>query len=318
MKHLYFLLIIAAFFPLAMQAQIRLAGEPVLIYDNASLMLNNPVPSPDGRYILLAGPRFNGLWLMDLESGTTNQLYDNPSAGFGAVWTSDAAWVIARTERFENQRRTFALIEIDIHNSEISYITEYQRGMTTTPMVHAGTSSVLIATSTEVQSFNLSSAKSSMTAVLQRPSAHANGNKLFLTLPGALDLIEFQPFEPDQWYLNASASPDGQKIAFEIYGGNLHVLNISDGFLTDLGPGYHPTWSPDSRYLSFTRNEDDGYRHTYGEIVVAAADGSESLVLYSSDLNIPANPHWHPTQNRIYFDYMVSGTIMAVDIEIQK
>jgi Tol biopolymer transport system component len=299
-------------------AQIRSAGEPVLVFDQAGLQLQNPIPSPDGRYILLSGPRYNGLWVMETESGMVRQISDSQGTGFGAIWAYDATQIIARSTRTIERRRQFALVEIDIYEAQTTYLTDYQARMTTTPVLHAGSPSVLIATSSGIQTHAMAAHKTAAPYEIRRPSAHANGNKLFLTLPTSVDIMEFQPFDADQWYLNAAASPDGKKIAFEVYGGNVHILQVSTGELTDLGPGYQPSWSPDSRYISFTRNQDDGYRHTYGEIVVAAADGSESLVLYASDLNIPANPHWHPSTNRIYFDYMHSGTIMAVDVVIEQ
>ncbi|MCH8496690.1 MAG: hypothetical protein LAT57_13810 [Balneolales bacterium] len=314
MKHLLLISLIWAASVLTATAQLRPVGEPVLLYDDITLSLQNPIPSPDSRTIALTGSNFSGIWLMDANGDNLRQITDENHIGFGFKWSADASTIIARSTQRENQRRSYAIKSFDLISNESTYLTEYQAHMPTVPFFEANQQNVMVATSEEVQTISFQLSRALPSEVNLRPTAHANGNKLFFSSPTSSTLAEFTPFGSDVSYLNASASPDGSKIAFEVYGGNLHILEIESGTLTDLGPGYKPTWSPDSQYISFTRNTDDGYVFTSGEIVAASADGLDSVVLFSSENTIPGNPHWDFNQNRIYFDYIDSGSILYIDV----
>lgn len=314
MKHLLLISLIWAASVLTTTAQLRPVGEPVLLFDDITLSLQNPIPSPDSRTIALTGSNFTGIWLMDANGDNLRQLSDENHIGFGFKWSADASTIVTRSTQHENQRRSYAIKSFDLISNETSYLTEYQAHMPTVPFIEAGQQNVFVATAKVIQELPLQMSRALPGDVTLRPTAHANGNKLFHSTPNSTSLNEFMPFGSDVQYLNASASPDGNKIAFEVYGGNLHILDIASGSLTDMGRGYKPTWSPDSQYISFTRNTDDGYVFTSGEIVAASADGHDSVVLYSSSDTIPGNPYWDFNQNRIYFDYIDSGSILYIDV----
>lgn len=314
MKHLLLTIILLTGLLSAAQAQLRPAGEPVMIHDDISNNLQRPVPSPDGSMLALTGNNFTGIWLMDQNGDNLRQIEDSRHSGFALNWSPDGSALVTRFSTYENGRRLFTARLYDAFNGESTELSESQPHMPSTPFFDPAQQHVLVAVSNEVQRFELPPQRQRALESNARPVAKASGERIVIVETNG-SVRELRPVDaPEISYLNASLSPDGSKLAFEVYGGNLFVMNMQTGDLTDFGRGYFPTWSPDSRFIAFTRNEDDGYRHTYGKIVAAAADRSQEITLYESDVTIPANPHWSPGQNRIFFDYMNSGTILYIDV----
>src|SRR5699024_11118546 len=124
---------------------------------------------------------------------------------------------------------------------------------------------------------------------------------------------DISPFE-DAFYLNPQVSPDGQKLAFEIYGGNMYVMNVDGTRLIDLGPGHRPRWSPDSRYILANRTKDDGHNITKADIIAFSVDGKEKINLTTGTSLIAMNPSWSPDDKSILFNDPNTGNIYSLEI----
>lgn len=122
------------------------------------------------------------------------------------------------------------------------------------------------------------------------------------------------PFE-NATYLNLEVSPDGQKLAFEVYGGNLYVMNVDGSDLVDLGKANRPDWSPDSRYVVASVSEDDGKNVTKGDLFAFSVDGNQSINLTSQTEMIAQNPNWSPDGSKIAFDVPNEGVIYVINIQ---
>lgn len=98
-------------------------------------------------------------------------------------------------------------------------------------------------------------------------------------------------------------SPDGGSIAYvrgSGYSGNIAVMNLADGSITDLtstGLDNSPDWSPDGTRIAFQRNDDAGQPDIY---VMNASDGS-NVTRLTSGIGVDGGPSWSPDGNRIAF-----------------
>ena len=115
--------------------------------------------------------------------------------------------------------------------------------------------------------------------------------------------------------INLEISPDGSKLAFEAFGGDMYVMNSDGTGLTDLGVGYRPKWSPDGEYLAYMITEDDGHRFTGSDIYTVRIDGSERNNLTNTNDIIEMNPSWSSDGNQIAFDTYNDGSIYIVQVE---
>lgn len=313
--HLALAIFLTGILATSVQAQITAVGEPVMLTDNMELALQRPVPSPDGKTIALTGSNFTGLYLLDTEQPSELlTLHSQPHSGFNVRWSPDGQHLLTRYSHPQEMGRYFSIRLYDVTGEGYLDLNEPVPHMPATPFFDAHQQQVVLPLANDVQYFRLPPAKASSLPANRDLQIQASGNRILL-IDENNTMRQIQPdSDADARYLNAAMSPDGNYLAYEVYGGNLYVMNNQTGEITDFGVGFFPTWSPDSQYLSFTRNTDDGYRHTYGEIVVASPDRSEEEVIYASSDNIPAHPHFCTVKNRIYFDYMGSGTIMYIDL----
>ena len=115
--------------------------------------------------------------------------------------------------------------------------------------------------------------------------------------------------------INLEISPDGSKLAFEAFGGDMYVMNSDGTGLTDLDVGYRPKWSPDGEYLAYMITEDDGHRFTGSDIYTVRIDGSERNNLTNTNDIIEMNPSWSSDGNQIAFDTYNDGSIYIVQVE---
>jgi Tol biopolymer transport system component len=114
--------------------------------------------------------------------------------------------------------------------------------------------------------------------------------------------------------LNVAPSPDGRRVAFEVYGGNLFVMSLDGSSLVDLGHGARPTWSPDGRWVAFMVTEDDGHTVTAADLVAARADGSGQVALTSTPDRLEMNPSWAPDGRALAFDDATDGALYLLPV----
>jgi Tol biopolymer transport system component len=114
--------------------------------------------------------------------------------------------------------------------------------------------------------------------------------------------------------LNMAVAPDQSKVAFEKYGGNLHVMNIDGTGLVDLGKGYRPQWSPDSQRLVYMITVDNGHQYLLSDIYTIKIDGTEKIRLTLTDDKLEMNPSWSPNGKKIVFDVLNEGAIYLIEL----
>ncbi len=107
---------------------------------------------------------------------------------------------------------------------------------------------------------------------------------------------------PGKKFMNISISPDNQRIAFEIYGGNLYSMKIDGTELVDLGKGYRAKWMADSQHLIYMITEDDGHQFTSSDIYIIKYDGTEKRNITNTNDKIELSPSASFVNNKIVFE----------------
>ena len=117
----------------------------------------------------------------------------------------------------------------------------------------------------------------------------------------------------------ATASPDGSRIAFskgQLAGATLHVYESGMG-LTNIGPGVHPSWCPDGRFLVYAMPNKPGHGPTPGAVThsdlfsVDVETGISARLTDTPDM-IEMQPKVSPSGGEIVFSDWKSGAIGVI------
>lgn len=270
----------------------------------------NPRWSPDGSSIAFTADRYAGLYLLDVESGTVRELTDAPAAGFGFQWAPDGSSILTRVARFDGPRRLDAVALLDPISGTVNQLTEYRTRLPAIPRWDAAGANVVLFTNEGLEVFSVRPVEPGKRA----PTAFVDAGSGLARVDVDAKRIERLSIPLDRQVLNATASPDGGMIAFEVLAGNLHVVNADGTGLLDLGPGNRPAWSPDGAWIVFMRTEDDGHTFTSSDLFAVRADGSNLVRLTNTPDRLEMNPDWSPEGGQIAYDDFTDGIIYRLPI----
>jgi len=275
---------------------LRAAGPPVpLLRDGADAM--HAVWSPDGAHLAFTRDGYEGLWVVDADGSDARQLSDAPAAGYGFAWSPDGTALAARTARYEGPRRFDALTVLTLDGT-VTALTEERAELPALPQ-WAGTRHVALVTDGAVEVFGLDANARAVPDVEVVAARVRGGMALAETASGTVRVAS--PLEGAR-LLNVTPSPDGERVAFEVYGGDLFVMRRDGSELVDLGRGERPTWSPDGRWVAFMTTTDDGHAITGADLAAARVDGSARVALTATPDALEMNPSWSPDGRALAYD----------------
>ncbi len=273
----------------------------------------NPRWSPDGTKLAFTEMRYHGLWVMNSEGTGLRQVSDEDAAGYAFEWSADSQTLLTRVAKFENNKRYNAVKLFDLTTNEAKQLTDYRAFMPGLPHWSPSNDKVYMFNRDQLEVF--ATGKIAPAATATKTEAPIHFLKEGSIALGNLANLQYQIFTPlaEQQYLNLVLAPDLSKVAFEVKGGNLHVMNVDGSGVIDLGPGHRPQWSPQSDYLVYMITGDDGQQFLAADIYTIKSDGSEKTNMTNTEEQIEMNPSWG-LGNRIAFDVMDEGEIYVIEL----
>ncbi|MBN1351343.1 PD40 domain-containing protein [candidate division KSB1 bacterium] len=317
-KTISILLLILMTLPASLFAQdsvFRVSADPNALTDG-SRYFSMPVWSPDGRKIAFTGERQQGIWILNSDGSKLVQLTDDAGTGFGFQWSSDSKEIVCRASKYERRRRHNAVKVYNIMNQESRQLTEYRTFMPGLPRWTSDNSKVFLFTDRSgLEIFDAKREKSETSQNAPdspQPIYYLSAKGLNVMASPAGQLKSFKPV--DGMILNEKISPDGKKIAFEVVGKNMFVIDADGSNLVDLGRGHRPAWSPDSKYLTYMISKDDGHQFLESDIYIIGTDGKGKMQITHSGDRLAMNPDWSPDGKKIAFNTMEQGIIYTIDL----
>ena len=109
--------------------------------------------------------------------------------------------------------------------------------------------------------------------------------------------------------LRVAASPDGTRLAVEVMGQGIVLVDADGRNAVAIGRGNAAAWSPDGRHVAFSVMEDDGHVVLGADLHVATADGARRYALTATPGVAETHPAWLSTTALLYDD-LDAGRVM--------
>jgi dipeptidyl aminopeptidase/acylaminoacyl peptidase len=298
--------------PLLAQNSVRVTGAPISVVTSADAEYARPFFSPTGNQLAFTTSGFTGLYVVPTDGGAITRLSSDAGVGFGSSWSPDGSAIVARLARQDGLQRMSAVALFDVAGGEMRLLSDLRPAMTTLPVFSPAGDQVVLSARGHVDVF-----ESGLPVVAGKgaaPLVTARGNRIEQILPASSTAATLRTFVEGD-VLNLVTSADGSMVAFELLGGDLHVMQSDGSALVALGRGEAPSFSPDGRWVVFMRTQDDGHHVTGSDLFAASIDGSRIVQLTNTSEQLEMYPNWSPDGTRIAFDDRGSIYLLPVVIE---
>ena len=251
-----------------------------------------PVWSPDGSKIAVTTDNYTGILVADANGGPLRVVCDATGAGYKMMWSDDSRHISGSVRSTEGNRVMREIRTWDVSDGSSTVVAARSRNTNSAPTLRQA--------SRKAAATSAAKAYEAMTA---RPASACAETSALARFEG-------------RTVINPALSPDGSKVAFQIPGQGMWLLD-SEGRLSSLGKGSHPSWLPDSRTIVYTIVEDDGARFTASTLMsldTANPASSTSLTRRSSDM-IPMSPSVSPDGKKVVFENAADAAIYVVNLK---
>jgi Tol biopolymer transport system component len=298
--------------PLIVYGQSKFApfGEPTKLAGGDGNYYIQPLCSPDGSKIAFTESNYKGLWLMNSDGSNLNQISKEIGAGYDFVWSLDSQEILTRVSKYEGKNRINAIKSFNIKNGIETNISGYIKDQLGTPKLTIDNSRIYYLKNNKLEIVDTGLL---MKSVVESSIVYQLGATIYSVERATVKKSILQGYN-NEIYLYVRISPDGKKLSYKVMGGNLYVMNMDGSGVINLGIGINARWSPDSRYLVYMINTDDGHRFLTSDIYVMSVDGRENYQITNTDDQIEMNPAWSADGKQIVFNTYKDGAIYVIKV----
>jgi Tol biopolymer transport system component len=287
--------------------------SPIYLIGSPNDVSMNPTFSPDGSKIAYTKAGYKGIWIYNLANKSVKQISDEQSAGFGYKWSSDSESILSRVAKYEGMKRYNAVKIFNVATNQVQQLTEYKTRMPYLPEWADQDTKVILPSKEGFEIFNTGKLNKS-TNNTAGAVAFSIYDKIF-TKDLQTNLEKSLKPIADAQIINLINSPDGNKVAFEVMGGDMYSMNIDGTNLTNLGKGNRPKWSSDSKKIIYMIAEDNGDNFTASDIYTINSDGTQKKNITNTPDEIEMNPCFSPDGKSFVFDEYNDGSIYLMNVE---
>lgn len=268
-------------------AQPRSASEPqLLIKSDVGLMA--PVWSPTGDKIAVTTTGYTGVFVADADGSDLKCITNSAGAGYKMQWNTDGTQIIGRINVTENHRVYHEVKAWNVTNASERTIVGKTRDLKGTPTW-----------------------KTPLTT-----TAASNAYDIMVNDPvGAMSKISALQAIGGKMVLNPALSPDGKKVAFQIYAKGMYVCNADGTNVKYIGKGVYPAWLNDNESIVYNTTTDNGSRLTSSTLQSMNVNTGKSVTLVSREGIMPLKPTVSPDGYKVAFENVADEAIYVVTLK---
>ncbi len=235
-----------------------------------------PVYSPNGKYLAFSGPNYDKVYVLDLESGQTEEVCSHLGAGWGLRWVDKCRLLVRATRDAADPRdRAMGIELIHIGTRSETSVVPFEKSNRIEVLQKNVDGRIVIRNRNETALFDLKSVK---VKNLQKGDNPGFFKESTITLGNRIFKVP-----EDRSILAMVWSPDGDKALVELMGQpSLQLFSKTSGtFQIVASKGERPCWINDDLYV-YQETTDDGHSVLSGDIYVASVGSRERENLTAS------------------------------------
>ena len=247
----------------------------------------NPLFSPTGEFVLLTGEHLKGVYLLDMERKSVQQISDREGSGYAYSWDSTGEWIYFREKP---ERGNFSDSKVISYN-----IRDHHRQQN--PAISHN----------YLPSYKGPSKDDSQVVV------YTNINTLKIE---AMDLGTSKQWlvtnDEGQFY-NALLSNSGTKVAVH-NGADIYVYDIEGSTGKKIGTGIATAWTADDNYLiGFLDESEDGHVVTNSELYLFDVERASTVKLTDTEIISEMFPTIH--EDKVIFSDDKTGRLFIATLK---
>jgi len=246
---------------------------------------SNPVPSPDGKYILVTGKQLNGVSIIETKTKKIIPVSIISGSGYAYSWSHDGKSIFFKAKPENGYVEDSEVFEYNIQTKKTEKININHNFLPS----YNGKNNIIVYTNIHT---------------LKIEAIDLKTNKSWVVT------------NTDGQFYSATLSHDGKKVALH-EGSNIYVYNIDgSGLIADLGMGIATSWSLDDKYLiGYNSESEDGHEISNSDIYLFDLKKSKSVKLSNSKNLLEANPCF-VSKNKIIYSDENTGEIIISKIKL--